>query len=249
MEFDEDLQPWLRGMSPEQRAQLAVDLTYAICRPSFGSLTKRELEQTLFKLLYEYRRETWTSLSEIAEDLAITRSKARSLLQEYRNRETGRLPRGKRLELLRTEVRSWPRQNVEQDEQRLRVVVDDPFIRDLLKNFAYSRRILVDQSFSSEIVVFGWDSYGKLLGSIYEATGNRVPEEDLTVLFADLRRQIEKAAAVDRLADAELEQQLKKLDEQIEKIVRTPEKRRREKLAALGKEWGPTGVGVALGFL
>jgi hypothetical protein len=48
MERDDDLQPWLRGLDEAQLAQIAVDLTYAICRPSFGSLSKRELEQVTF---------------------------------------------------------------------------------------------------------------------------------------------------------------------------------------------------------
>lgn len=54
MERDDDLQPWLRGLDEAALAQICVDVTYAICRPSFGSLSKRELEQVTFALFYEH---------------------------------------------------------------------------------------------------------------------------------------------------------------------------------------------------
>ena len=55
VERSDDLQPWLRGLTQQDLAQIAVDLTYAICRPSFGSLSKREVEQLTFQLLYDHR--------------------------------------------------------------------------------------------------------------------------------------------------------------------------------------------------
>src|SRR3954449_2364620 len=137
MKRDDDGQPWLRGLDTDQLAQIAIDLTQAICRPSFGSLSKRELEQTTFSLLFEHRGSDWRTLGEIADDLAISRSKARNLVLEYRARQTGAMKRGERLKLLRAEVLSWPKRNVGHKSDELRIVVDDPFIRDLLKNFAY----------------------------------------------------------------------------------------------------------------
>src|SRR5689334_7411560 len=158
-----DLPPWLRGLTDEQLKQLAIDLTTAICRPSFGSLSKRELEQTTFRLLYERQRERWRTLGDVADDLAITRSKARRLMLEHSARHAGSIGPGERHRLLKREVLSWPQRDVGQREDELRIVVDDPFLRDLLKNFAYGRGILLDQSFSAEILTFGWDAYGRLL--------------------------------------------------------------------------------------
>ena len=82
MERSDDLQPWLRGLTDQDLAQIAVDLTYAICRPSFGSLSKRELEQRTFELLYDHRGADWSTLGGIADDLAISRTKARGLVLE-----------------------------------------------------------------------------------------------------------------------------------------------------------------------
>jgi hypothetical protein len=80
VERSDDLQPWLRGLTQQDLAQIAVDLRYAICRPSFGSLSKRELEQLTFQLLYDHRVTGWSTLGEIADDLAISRTKARNLV-------------------------------------------------------------------------------------------------------------------------------------------------------------------------
>jgi hypothetical protein len=70
VERSDDLQPWLRGLTQQDLAQIAVDLTYTICRPSFGSLSKRELEQLTFQLLYDHRGTDWSTLGEIADDLS-----------------------------------------------------------------------------------------------------------------------------------------------------------------------------------
>jgi hypothetical protein len=51
-------------------------------------------------------------------------------------------------------VAQWPRQQIEQGNHQLKIVVDDPFVRDLLKNFAHGHGILLDQSFASEIQSF-----------------------------------------------------------------------------------------------
>jgi hypothetical protein len=244
MKRDDNLHPWLSGLDESELAQLAVDLTYAICRPSFGSLSKRELEQTLFRLLYEHRREQWRALGDIANDLAITRSKARSLVLEYRARAAGELGPAERGRLLSAEVLSWPQRNVDQTADRLRIVVDDPFLRDLLKNFAYARGILLDQSFSSEILVFGWDAYGQLLAGVYEDRGG-VSDEDLQTIAAGMRAQIVHGEAVKRLGQAELDKRLAKIDEDIDALFKSKAARRAEKVAEFGKTWGPA-IGGAL---
>jgi len=243
MERDDDVQPWLRGLDDAALAQLAVELTTAICRPSFGSLSKRELEQTLFKLLYEHRAQDWRTLGEIADDLAVSRSKARSLMLEYRNRQTGQLGRGERARLLRHEVLSWPQRNVDQSGDKLRIVIDDPFMRDLLKNFAYARGILLDQSFTGEILVFGWDAYGQLLAGVYEHQGD-VSTEDLQAITASLLRQIAEAAAAKKLSQAILDTRLAQLDKDVEKLLKTRGERRAAQVTEFAKTWGPSAIGL-----
>jgi hypothetical protein len=245
MERDDDLQPWLRGLDEAQLAQIAVDLTYAICRPSFGSLSKRELEQVTFKLLYQHRGADWRTLGEIADDLAISRTKARNLVLEYRARQTGAMKRGERQSLLREEVLSWPRRHVGQREGQLRIVVDDPFIRDLLKNFAYGKGILLDHSFSGEILTFDWDAYGQLLAGVYESRGG-VSKDDARTIGAGLRAQVLDAASVAKVEQAILDKRLAELDRDIEKLLSTAAERRVALVKDLGRKYGPTVVGALL---
>lgn len=245
---DDDLHPWLRGLDERQLAELAVELTDAICRPSFGSLTKRELEQTLFKLLYKHRADDWRNLGDIAEDLAISRTRARSLVQEYRNRSIGSAPRGQRLQLLREEVLSWSRRSVERDNERLRVVIDDPFLRDLLKNFAYGRGILVDQSLSSEIQSFTWHTYGQLLDALWEDQGG-ADEDAIRMFGAELRLQLRAAEFADALNEGELRKLLAEVDKDVDKLVNTPAERRWRTAKEAGTKYGPTAMGAAFKLL
>ncbi|MDX6671460.1 MAG: hypothetical protein QOI91_1823 [Solirubrobacteraceae bacterium] len=242
---DDDLQPWLRGLDDAALAQIAIDLTYAICRPSFGSLSKRELELATFKLLYEHRGADWRNLGEIADDLAISRAKARSLVLEYRARQTGGMNRGERAKLLREEVLSWPKRHVDQNTDQLRIVVDDPFIRDLLKNFAYGRGILLDHSFSGEILTFKWDAYGQLLAGVYESTGG-ITDADATTIAADLRKQIVDAATLAKVQQHTLDKQLDELDKDIEKLLKTKGEGRRKAIKKFAEKWGPTIVGLVI---
>jgi hypothetical protein len=243
-----DLPPWLRGMSDEQLKELAIALTTAICRPSFGSLSKRELEQTTFQLLYERRRRDWRTLGDIADDLAITRTKANALKREFSVRQAARVGRGERQRLLKEEVLSWPEHHVGHDDGQLRIVVDDPFIRDLLKDLAYGRRILLDQSFSAEVLTFGWDAYGQLLSALYEQQGG-VSDEDVGSMAAEMRRQVRDAAAVSRVQRKILDQQLAKLDAELDKVLRAPAERRAALVRSLAKTYGPTVVGLLLGTI
>ena len=56
-------------------------------RPSFGSRTKREIELKVFELLYGDRiAEGTVTVGDVAEELAVTRARARSLLLETRTR-------------------------------------------------------------------------------------------------------------------------------------------------------------------
>jgi DNA-directed RNA polymerase sigma subunit (sigma70/sigma32) len=80
VERSDDLQPWLRALTRQDLAQIAVDPTDAVCRSAFGSLSKRELEQLTFQLLYDHGGTDWSTLGEIADDLAISRTKARNLV-------------------------------------------------------------------------------------------------------------------------------------------------------------------------
>jgi len=242
--LDEDRQPWLRSLDERTLANLAIALTTFICRPSFGARSKHEIELELFAELRAHRPD-WTTLGGIAEDLAISRSKARSLVLEHHSRQVGEQGRGARRAILREAIAAWPTQQIEQDHDRLRIVIDDPFVRDLLKNFAYGNGILLDQSFASEIQTFSWDSYARLLTALY-SEGTTITDSDFMTLTADLRRQITTAAARNTAAQVELDAKLEELEKLAQKARKSKGEGRRDLTIQLLKDYGPTLTSLAL---
>jgi hypothetical protein len=166
-------------------------------RPSFGSRTKREVELKLFELLYRDRiAEGTVTVGDVAEELAVTRARARSLRLETRTRLAGEPGAPSREQQLAAFVLQWPRRGtIERDGERLRVVVDDPFLRDLLQNFAYARGLAVDLSFAREIVTLTWPTYVALVRAL---AGERGVDQALDVFAAEIRAGLRDQRSLER---------------------------------------------------
>ena len=79
-------------------------------RPSYGSRTKREIELKVFELLYRERIVDGTvTVGDVAEELAVTRSRARALLLETRTRLAAEPGAPSRQQQLAAFVLQWPR--------------------------------------------------------------------------------------------------------------------------------------------
>lgn len=241
-ELDPATHPWLRDLTERDLARLAVDLTSFICRPSFGVRSKRDIELRTFELLREHRND-WTSLGEIADDLAISRSKARALSLDFQARRVGALGRGARTKLLREFVDTWPTALIEYDDQKLRLVIDDPFMRDLLKNFAFARGILIDHSFAPEIQVFKWAAYAALLEALH--FDRKITSDDFHNLTAYLRRQVLTTASREALENAETQKQLRALEDKAQKVLKTKMEQRHDAVQEFLRAYGPTLAGLA----
>jgi hypothetical protein len=176
----------------EDPAELWRELVGWMTRPSFGSHTKREIELKLFELLYRGRlAEGPLSVSRVAEELTTTRARAKNLLLEVRVRLAAAPGAAPRSEVLARFVKQWPRTGrIEQDGTRLRMVIDDPFIRDLLRNHAYESGIDVDTSFASEIVALSWPSYVALLRSL---AGDAGVDDALEAFAAEIRATLRRS--------------------------------------------------------
>jgi hypothetical protein len=176
----------------EDPRELFRELVEWITRPSFGSQSKKEIELKLFELLYRRRlAEGPVSVARIAEELTTTRSRARSLLLEVQTRLAARSDAQPRRERLARFVREWPRLGrVEGEGKRLRMVIDDPFLRDLLRNHAYESGIDIDTSFASEIVTLSWPSYVALLESL---GGEQAVEEVVETYAAEVRAALRRS--------------------------------------------------------
>jgi len=166
-------------------------------RPSFGSRTKREIELKLFELLYRDRIAAGTvTVGDVAEEMVVNRARARSLLLETRTRLAGEPGAPSREQQLTAFVLQWPRRGtIERDGERLRVVVDDPFLRDLLQNFAYGRGLAVDLSFSREIVSLTWPTYVALLRAL---AGEKGVDQALDTFAAEIRAGLREQRGLER---------------------------------------------------
>jgi hypothetical protein len=199
----------------EDPRELFRELVEWITRPSFGSQSKKEIELKLFELLYRARlQEGPVSVARIAEELTTTRSRARSLLLEVQTRLAARTGAEPRKERLARFVKQWPRLGrIEQDGNRLRMVIDDPFLRDLLRNHAYESGIDVDTSFSSEIVTLSWPSYVALLQSL---AGEEAVEEVVELFAAEVRASLRRSAK----RQAEFDEAMREPETDAEKLKR-----------------------------
>jgi hypothetical protein len=166
-------------------------------RPSFGSRTKREIELKVFELLYRQRiTEGTVTVGDVAEEMAVTRARARSLLLETRTRLAAEPGAPSREQQLAAFVLQWPRRGtIERDGERLRVVVDDPFLRDLLQNFAYGRGLAVDLSFAREIVTLTWPTYVSLVRAL---AGEKGVDQALDVFAAEIRAGLRDQRSLER---------------------------------------------------
>ena len=132
----------------------------------------------------------------LIEELAVTRSRARSLLLETRTRLAAEPGAPSREQQLAAFVLQWPRRGtIERDGERLRVVVDDPFLRDLLQNFAYARGLAVDLSFSREIVSLTWPTYVTVARAL---AGERGVDDALELFASEIRAGLRDQAKLER---------------------------------------------------
>lgn len=201
--FDVHTHPWLRHLDRADAPQVLEQLTAFVMRPAFGAVTKKEFELKLFELLYRNAVEAGdVTLGEIAEDLTITRARARSLVLESRTRFGAGMGAEHRKTILKNAVNKWNEKlSFERDGERLRVVVDDPFVRDILKNYAYEHAIPMDGSFAGEVMSFTWPTYLRLVRSL--------KDEDVQVLDVDvIREQLKDALGIEQASETEFDRQI-----------------------------------------
>ena len=199
--------PWLDDFDKDDAMKFVNELTDFMCRPAFGAQPKREVELRVFALLYGGRLAAGDlHVAKVAADLAISRAKAKSLMLDTRARYIA--SEGVDTEdLLAEAVSRWPKDGVmELDGERLRLVVDDPYIRDLLKNHAFQKGIVIDGSFAGEIVSLTWPSYERLLRSLASPGDTKNVLDDVVNSFgAEVRKNLVKSAKQQKDFDDELE--------------------------------------------
>lgn len=216
----------LDQLSAAKKAKLFDELIEFLATPSFGAWTKREIEVKVVALLYDRQlRDGSLSVAALAEELTLTRARGRSLILDARTRLLSRAE--DRTQTLATLLKRWPDQaQVDENDGRLRLVVEDPFVRDLLRNHAYAAGIPLDTSFASELVSLRWSDYAALLASV-------LPAKDAEDVAKDVGAAIRRDLANE-----------KESLEQFEKAMKAWEKRSPQQRARRLLELGVEHVGV-----
>lgn len=139
--------------------------------PGLGAHSKREIEIKFVDLLFGESLESVT-VAQAADRLALPRARARSILLETRVRRASLEPdeqvraRARKQRVRRAIFReSLEPGRVEIDSNRFRLSVDDPQVQDDIQNLAASSDIVIDGSFSSEVVSLKWESWIALAGA------------------------------------------------------------------------------------
>jgi hypothetical protein len=113
----------------------------------------------------------------------------------------------------------------------LRLVVEDPFVRDLLRNHAYATGIPLDTSFATEIVSLRWSDYASLLASV-------LPAAEAEEVAKDVGAAIRRDLAGEQETLAEFDKAMKKWEK------RSPQERA-ERLLKLGVEHVPVSTVIS----
>jgi hypothetical protein len=210
----------LDKLTQEAKAEILDSFVEFAATPSFGAWSKRELELKLLSLLYDSElRGGELSVGAVAQDLTVTRSRARNLVLDARTRLLAE-PAERDAALVKLLSR-WPKEAQVEDAGggRLRLVIDDPFVRDLLRNHAYAAGLTLDTSFASEIVSLRWSDYATLLASV-------LPEDEADEVAKDVGAAIRKELAGEKEKLKEFESAMKAWEkksprEKAERVLRT----------------------------
>lgn len=135
-----------------------VDLIGDYASP-WGCMSKKEFEARLFAILIESGVVT-SNIYEIMSQLCVTRQKARNLLYEYNLRKYTAIKDNQQLllnELFNMLVN--PIIGDDKNANTIKLQVENPYMIDYIKNIFIKKHILVDGSFSPEIITINKNEF------------------------------------------------------------------------------------------
>lgn len=135
---------------------------------AYGSWSKREVELKILSLHYGDRlaKDAHIPVGSLARELNVSRVRARQWLLDARTRAVQ--TDEDRSALMLSAVQKWTKRQIIDGDGRVKVTVDDPYVRDLLYTFAELNDITVDSSFRSEVLVLEWPSFLRLVLELVE---------------------------------------------------------------------------------
>jgi len=158
----------LENITNEKMVELLKDFLNDYISPSFGSLSKKEIDLRVFELFIK--------AGVIAEDasvfsliskLKISRAKARSLIYDYNLRKYDE-------NKLKRDLKKLLKDGAIEKSTSIKIEVDNPYLIDFIRDILKEHRLIADGSFKPEILILTTKAYCVLLESCLDDTEKKI---------------------------------------------------------------------------
>lgn len=152
--------------SPQNKARLFDELVVEYCAHSFGSLSKKEVDLLVFRLMRESGRiKLDADMQEMSRQLMVPVSKVRSLLYELQLRDKNTNNENWFRTAILTVLKN-ARVKMDGGEPTVWVVIESPLLRKELEARAKRNASFVDTSFNRELLKLDMAIYARLLEDV-----------------------------------------------------------------------------------
>ncbi len=148
---------------------------------SFGAVSKRELDIFLFNQFQRLGKIHSTDSWEIAKELKISQTKARTLLYESSLRNTKEAAEEEAL--IRESLKSSPQIKA---ENKISLTIDNRYARDAIRSYLREKGFFSDTSFASDVITMPTEAYIDLLERFYPEIAKKISRDELLQTFANV---------------------------------------------------------------
>ena len=168
----------------------ANEFLNAYLADGFTTMTKREIDLLILKLIVKHR-DGWSwdnppTAFEMAQNLRAKRSRLRSMMDELSFRDLADV--NEAAKRLRRVIEDRIREDGEKifDDDKVRIQIEDGFLREYAKDLVQKDYGIVDSSFNSAIIVLSGDKFLALVFEILPKAAREKIEEELDKHRKDL---------------------------------------------------------------
>ncbi len=160
----------LNKLNPEESQKILIKVFSQYLNPSFGALSKREIDLTMFSCLIEADvfGATPTPYT-IMRELKITRAKASNLLYEYNLRKAS----DETLKEDLAKILNSPILDKVKSSRKIGLEVENPLLKDYVRNILKQQGQITDSTFNNDILYMSFEAYERLF---YDYSGHNKEE-------------------------------------------------------------------------
>lgn len=149
----------INKLDPKKAKEMLVAIYTQHLTPSFGSISKREIDIVMFSNLVD--AEIWGSNPnpyDVVRDLKVTKAKAKSLLYEYNLRKSS----DKTLTEQMVQLLETPLLDKIVTSRKIGVEVENPLLKEHIRNILKKLGYITDTSFNNDILYMSFEAYSDL---------------------------------------------------------------------------------------